>query len=67
VTTGCFSNAKHKTRKKVLSVYVDSDAVHLYHAGKACGWHAGVLLAAPTVKRGGVEAGQACKSFSKFK
>jgi hypothetical protein len=32
-----------------LSVYVDSDAVRLYLAGKACGWHAGVLLAAPTV------------------
>jgi hypothetical protein len=27
----------------LLSVYVDSDAVHLYHAGKACGWHARVL------------------------
>jgi hypothetical protein len=33
---------------KSISVYVDSDAVHLYRAGKACGWHAGVL-AAPTV------------------
>jgi hypothetical protein len=30
---------------------VDIDAVHLYLAGKASGWHAGVLLAAPTVKR----------------
>jgi hypothetical protein len=29
-------------------VYVDSDAVRLYRAGKAFGWHAGVLLAAPT-------------------
>jgi hypothetical protein len=28
---------------------VDIDAVRLYLAGKACGWHAGVLLAAPTV------------------
>jgi hypothetical protein len=32
-----------------VSVYVDSDAVRLYRAGKASGWHAGVLLAAPTV------------------
>jgi hypothetical protein len=31
------------------SVYVDSDAVRLYHAGKASFWHAGVLFAAPTV------------------
>ena len=35
-------------------MYVDSDAVRLYRAGKASGWHAGVLLAAPTVKPGGV-------------
>ena len=41
-----------------VSVYVDSDAVRLYRAGKASGWHAGVLLAAPTVvsPRWGVEA-----------
>ena len=32
-----------------LSVYVDSDVVRLYLAGKASCWHAGVLLAAPTV------------------
>jgi hypothetical protein len=32
------------------SVYVDSDAVRLYRAGKASCWHAGVMLAAPTVK-----------------
>jgi hypothetical protein len=38
-----------------LSVYVDIDAVRLYLAGKASCWHAGVLLAAPTVKRGGVK------------
>jgi hypothetical protein len=25
-------------------VYVDIDAVRLYHASKAYGWHAGVLL-----------------------
>jgi hypothetical protein len=30
-------------------VYVDIDAVRLYRAGKASCWHAGVLLAAPTV------------------
>jgi hypothetical protein len=29
--------------------------VRLYRAGKASCWHAGVLLAAPTVKRGGVK------------
>jgi hypothetical protein len=29
----------------------DRDVVRLYLAGKASGWHAGVLLAAPTVKR----------------
>ena len=34
---------------------MDSDAVRLYRASKASGWHAGVLLAAPTVKRGGVK------------
>jgi hypothetical protein len=28
---------------------VYSDAVRLYRAGKASGWHAGVLLAAPTI------------------
>jgi hypothetical protein len=39
-----------------LSVYVDIDAVHLYRAGKASCWHAGVLMAAPTVKRWGVTA-----------
>jgi hypothetical protein len=39
-----------------LSVYVDSDAVRLYRAGKASVWHAGVFLAAPTVKRGGVKS-----------
>jgi hypothetical protein len=32
----------------IISVYVDSDAVRLYLAGKASVWHAGVLLAAPT-------------------
>jgi hypothetical protein len=48
-----------------LSVYVDSDAVHLYRAGKACGRHAGVWLAAPTVKRGGVK--KQCDSIQKFK
>ena len=32
-------------------MYVDSDAVRLYLAGKASGGHAGVLLAAPTVLR----------------
>jgi hypothetical protein len=31
-----------------VSVYVDSDAVRLYRAGKASVWHAGVLLAVPT-------------------
>jgi hypothetical protein len=30
---------------EILSVYVDSDAVRLYRAGKASCWHAGVLLA----------------------
>jgi hypothetical protein len=30
---------------------VDIDVVRLYLAGKASGQHAGVLLAAPTVKR----------------
>jgi hypothetical protein len=33
----------------MISVYVDSDAVRLYRAGKASGSHAGVWLAAPTV------------------
>jgi hypothetical protein len=28
---------------------VDSDVVRLYRAGKASCWHAGVLLAVPTV------------------
>jgi hypothetical protein len=36
-----------------ISVYVDSDAV-MHRASKASCWHAGVLLAAPTVKPGGV-------------
>ena len=35
-----------------LSVYVDSDAVRLYLAGKASGWHAGVFWL--TVTPGGV-------------
>jgi hypothetical protein len=39
-----------------ISVYVDSDAVRLYLAGKASGSHAGVFLAAPTVKPGGVKS-----------
>jgi hypothetical protein len=34
----------------MVSVYVDSDAVRLYRAGKASVWHAGVLLAAPTAR-----------------
>ena len=33
---------------------MDSDAVRLYHAGKVSGWHAGELLAAPTVTPRGV-------------
>ena len=39
----------------MVSVYVDIDAVRLYLAGKASGWHAGVLMVAPTVKPGGVQ------------
>ena len=32
-----------------ISVCVDIDAVRLYRAGTASGWHAGVLLATPTI------------------
>jgi hypothetical protein len=50
-------------------MYVDSasDAVCLYLVAKASCWHVGVLLAAPTVKHGGVKARQACVAYSKFK
>jgi hypothetical protein len=57
------SNFRFKSREKrtrgsercekdrtAMRGYVDIDAVHLYLAGKASCWHAGVLLAAPTVK-----------------
>ena len=44
-----------QSEKPFSIMYVDSDAVRLYRAGKASRWHAGVLLAAPTVKPGGVQ------------
>jgi hypothetical protein len=44
-----FCNWRRESVLCNLSVYVDIDALHLYRAGKASGWHAGVLLAAPTV------------------
>ena len=40
--TALFSNEKYY-HIDYLSVYVDSDAVRLYLAGKASGWHAGVF------------------------
>jgi hypothetical protein len=42
------TRTRHINKYLGISVYVDSGAGRLYRAGKASGWHAGVLLAAPT-------------------
>ena len=44
------TSAKTSLAALIISVpYVGSDAVRLYRAEKASSWHAGVLMAAPTV------------------